>query len=47
MILFPGNRVGRFQTINGARGFNTAIADRLDLTLECVRLRDVPVHPAR
>ena len=38
MIVFPGNRVGRFQSINGARGFNTAIADRMDLTLECIRL---------
>mgnify|MGYP000167891448 FL=1 len=25
-------------TINGARGFNTKIADRFDLTLECIRL---------
>ena len=24
-------------TINGARGFNTKIADRFDLTLECIR----------
>ena len=37
MMLFPGNRIGRKQTINGARGFNHKIADRLDLTLECVR----------
>jgi hypothetical protein len=25
-------------TINGARGFNQKIADRFDLTLECIRL---------
>ena len=25
-------------TINGARGFNNKIADRFDLTLECIRL---------
>jgi hypothetical protein len=24
-------------TINGARGFNTKIADRFDLTMECIR----------
>lgn len=24
-------------TINGARGFNQSIADRMDLTLECIR----------
>ena len=38
MIIFPGNRVHGKQTINGARGFNRQIADRLDLTLECIRL---------
>jgi hypothetical protein len=37
-ILFPGNRIGKAQTINGARGFNTKITDRFDLTLECIRL---------
>lgn len=36
-MVFPGNRIGGKQTINGARGFNTKIADRLDLTLECIR----------
>lgn len=38
MLLFPGNRIDGKQTINGARGFNRKIADRLDLTVECVRL---------
>jgi hypothetical protein len=37
-ILFPGNRVGGKPTINMARGFNPQIADRFDLTLECIRL---------
>jgi hypothetical protein len=37
-ILFPGNRIGKSLTINGARGFNRKIADRFDLTLECIRL---------
>lgn len=35
--LFPGNRVGTKPTINGERGFNYLIADRFDLTLECIR----------
>jgi hypothetical protein len=37
MMIFPGNRIGGKQTINGARGFNRKIADRFDLTLECIR----------
>jgi hypothetical protein len=37
MMVFPGNRVDGKQTINGARGFTRKIADRLDLTLECIR----------
>lgn len=37
MMLFPSNKIDGKQTINGARGFNNKIADRLDLTLECVR----------
>jgi len=37
MMIFPGNRVDKKQTINGARGFNRRIADRFDLTLECIR----------
>ncbi|MCE0488132.1 DUF6994 family protein [Ornithinimicrobium sediminis] len=37
MLVWPSNRVGGKQTINGARGFRRKIADRLDLTLECVR----------
>jgi hypothetical protein len=37
MIIFPGNRVGGMNTINVDRGFNTAICDRIDVTLECIR----------
>ena len=37
-IIFPSARVDGKMTINGARGFNTKIADRFDLTLECIRL---------
>lgn len=37
MMVFPGNRIDGRQTINGARGFNRRIADRFDLTLECIR----------
>jgi hypothetical protein len=37
MMLFPGQRVGRQMTINGARGFHPRIKDRFDLTVECIR----------
>lgn len=37
MMIFPANRVDGKQTINGARGFTRQIADRFDLTLECIR----------
>lgn len=37
MMVFPANRIDGKQTINGARGFNQKIADRFDLTLECIR----------
>ena len=36
-ILFPGNRIDGQVTINAQRGFNHYIADRFDLTLECIR----------
>ncbi len=38
MMLFPRNRVEGQAGINAARGFTARIADRLDLTLECIRL---------
>lgn len=37
MMVFPGNRINGKNTINGARGFTRKIADRFDLTLECIR----------
>jgi hypothetical protein len=37
MLVFPGNRVSGKPTLNGARGLNQRISDRLDLTLECIR----------
>ena len=36
-ILFPNKRLGGKQTINQARGVNSLIDDRFDLTLECIR----------
>ena len=38
-LVFPGNQIDRLQTINQAKGFErrTEIADRMDLTLECIR----------
>ena len=37
MMIFPANPIEGKLTINAARGFNSKIADRFDLTLECVR----------
>lgn len=37
MMIFPGNKIDGRMTINGARGFTRKIADRMDLTLECIR----------
>jgi hypothetical protein len=37
MMVFPGNRIDGKWTINQARGCTTAIGDRFDLTLECIR----------
>lgn len=36
-IIFPGNRIDGASTINGVKGFHPRIADRFDLTLECIR----------
>jgi hypothetical protein len=36
-IVWPANQVDHLPTINGAKGFNGKIADRMDLTLECIR----------
>ncbi len=37
-LIFPSEREEGRMTINGARGFNAKIADRFDLTLECIRM---------
>jgi len=37
-IIFPNNRIDGKHTINQARGVNSFIDDRFDLTLECIRL---------
>jgi hypothetical protein len=37
MMVFPGNKIGSAMTINGARGCDSRIADRFDLTVECIR----------
>ncbi len=37
MILWPGNRIDGKWTINQARGCAGRIADRFDLTVECIR----------
>jgi hypothetical protein len=36
--LFPNNKIDNKFTINQARGINSLIDDRFDLTLECIRL---------
>ncbi len=36
-MVFPGNKIDGHQTLNGARGFNRHIRDRMDLTLESIR----------
>jgi hypothetical protein len=37
MMLFPSNKVDGKMTLNGARGFSPRVADRLDLTVECIK----------
>jgi hypothetical protein len=37
MMIFPGNQIDRKWTINQARGCTRRVADRFDLTLECIR----------
>lgn len=36
MMVFPSNRIDNGWTINMARGMKRSIADRMDLTLECI-----------
>lgn len=37
MMVWPGRSINGQRSINVERGFNAKIADRMDLTLECVR----------
>jgi hypothetical protein len=37
-VVFPNKKIGGKYTINQARGINSLIDDRFDLTLECIRL---------
>ncbi|WP_324642401.1 DUF6994 family protein [Pseudarthrobacter sp. LT1] len=37
ILVFPGNSIGGKMTVNRARGCHPRIADRFDLTLECIR----------
>ena len=37
-IIWPNNRINGAHTINAERGLNSKIADRMDITLECIRL---------
>lgn len=37
IMIWPANRINFKTTINGERGFNRMICDRLDLTIECIR----------
>lgn len=37
MMLFPGNVVDGKMTLNQARGLHPLVADRFDLTIECIR----------
>jgi hypothetical protein len=36
-VIFPSNKIENKMTINGSRGLNHRIRDRIDLTLECIR----------
>jgi hypothetical protein len=44
MLVFPKNMVEGKPTINGARGCHAQIADRFDLTLECIRRHYLGQH---
>lgn len=44
-LVFPGIQIDRKQTINVARAFNRKIADRIDLTLECIQRHYLEVEP--
>jgi len=38
IVIWPSNQINKRRTINQERGWNDKIADRLDLTIECIRL---------
>lgn len=38
IVIWPSNQINGKPTINAERGFNRKIVDRLDLTIECIRL---------
>jgi hypothetical protein len=38
IVLWPSNKIDGLPTINAERGFNNKIVDRLDITIECIRL---------
>ncbi|MBE4719853.1 DUF6994 family protein [Pseudarthrobacter sp. AB1] len=44
-LVFPGIQIGGQQVINQARGCHPLIADRFDLTLECIRRHYLGVEP--
>ena len=37
IMIFPSNKVDGKRTINGEKGCNSKILDRIDLTMECIR----------
>lgn len=48
MMVFPATKINRKPTINGGRGLDKQIADRFDLTLECIRRHYFgPTQPTR
>lgn len=38
IMIWPSSKIDGKSTINSERGFNRKISDRLDLTIECIRL---------
>jgi hypothetical protein len=48
IVIWPSNKIDNMPTINAERGFNSRIADRLDVTIECLRLyyqgKDSPLY---
>ncbi len=38
IVIWPSNQINSKPTMNAERGFNNKIVDRLDITIECIRL---------